>query len=149
MKRPWKRWIPPRKALYLLGGLLCAGILALLGWVYYLDSVVLNEFKGRLWSVPAKVYAAPTDLYVGATETADDLDAELRRLHYRIGDPSSGAGVFRRHGGDFELNTRRVRFADELRAPVRVRVHANAEGITGIEAADGTELPLFLSLIHI
>ncbi len=143
MKRPWKRWIPPRKALYLLGGLLCAGILALLGWVYYLDSVVLNEFKGRLWSVPAKVYAAPTDLYVGATETADDLDAELRRLHYRIGDPSSGAGVFRRHGGDFELNTRRVRFADELRAPVRVRVHANAEGITGIEAADGTELPLF------
>ncbi len=143
MKRRWKRWIPPRKALYLLGGLLCAGILALLGWVYYLDSVVLNEFKGRLWSVPAKVYAAPTDLYVGATETADDLDAELRRLHYRIGDPSSGAGVFRRHGGDFELNTRRVRFADELRAPVRVRVHANAEGITGIEAADGTELPLF------
>jgi len=133
----------PRKVLYALGGIILIAALGLLGWVFYLDGVVQHEFKGRLWSVPARVYAAPTDLYVGATVTADDLDTELRRLHYRIGDPGSGPGIYRRKGGDFEINTRRVRFVDEMRAPVRIRVHANAEGIAGIESADGTELPLF------
>ena len=88
-----KRLIPPRKVLFWALALLLASIIGLIGWIYYLDGVVLREFKGRLWSVPARVYAAPTDLYVGAAVTADDLDAELRRLHYRIGDPSSGAGV--------------------------------------------------------
>ena len=138
-----KRLIPPRKVLFWALALLLASIIGLIGWIYYLDGVVLREFKGRLWSVPARVYAAPTDLYVGAAVTADDLDAELRRLHYRIGDPSSGAGVYRRRGGDFDINTRRVRFVDELRSPVRIRIHANADGITGIEGSDGSELPLF------
>ncbi len=138
-----KRFMPPRKLIYAIVGLFVAILIGLVGWIYYLDGVVLREFKGRLWSVPAKVYAAPTDLYVGAPVTADDLDAELHRLHYRVGDPNSGAGVYRRRGYDFDITTRRVRFVDELRAPVRVRIHAGAEGITGIENADGSELPLF------
>ena len=138
-----KRLIPPRKVLFWALAPLVASIIGLIGWIYYLDGVVLREFKGRLWSVPARVYAAPTDLYVGAAVTADDLDAELRRLHYRVGDPSSGAGVYRRRGGDFDINTRRVRFVDELRSPVRIRIHANADGIAGIEGSDGSELPLF------
>jgi penicillin-binding protein 1B len=133
----------PRKALYGIAGFALVLSVGLVGWVFYLDGVVQREFKGRLWSVPARVYAAPTDLYVGASITADDLDTELRRLHYRVGDPASGPGVFRRHGGDFEITTRRVRFVDDLRAPVRIKVHANGESITGIEAADGSDLPLF------
>jgi penicillin-binding protein 1B len=137
------RWMLPRKVLYALGGVILVAALSLLGWVFYLDGVVQHEFKGRLWSVPARVYAAPTDLYVGATVTSDDLDTELRRLHYRVGDPANGPGIYRRKGSDFEINTRRVRFVDEVRAPVRIRVHANGEGITGIESADGSELPLF------
>ncbi len=143
MKANLKRFIPSRKVLYWIVGMVFALMLALIGWIYYLDGVVQREFKGRLWSVPAKVYASPTDLYVGASVTADDLDVELHRLHYRIGDPSSGAGVFRRRGNDFDINTRRVRFVDEMRQPVRVHIHASADGITGIESLDGTELPLF------
>lgn len=132
-----------RKLLYAAIGLVGAASLGLIGWVVYLDGVVQHEFKGRLWSIPARVYAAPTDLYVGATVTADDLDAELRRLHYRAGDPASGPGNYRRRGGDFEINTRRARFVDGVREPLRVRIHATGEGIAGIAGADGTELPLF------
>jgi len=137
------RFIPPRKVLWALLGLVLALLVALVGWVYYLDGVVTHEFRGRLWSVPAKVYAAPVDLYAGSPTTGDDLEQELRRLHYRIGDPSGGPGLYQRRGGEFDIQTRKVRFADELRAPVRVRMHTGPEGITGISGADGSELPLF------
>ena len=133
-----------RRRLWLvLGGsvLLLAGAFA--GWVVYLDHVVTREFRGRLWSVPAKVYAEPLELYAGAPVSADELEEELRRLRYRPGDPGAGPGLYRRRGADFELHARRVRFVDELRAPLRLSVHANAEAVTRLAGSDGRELPLF------
>ena len=112
-------------------------------WIVYLDRVVTRDFQGRLWSVPARVYAQPLDLYAGAAVTADDLEEELHRLHYRSGDPAAGPGVYRRHGGDFELHARRVRFVDELREPELVSIRAGSDSITGLRHADGTELPIF------
>ncbi len=112
-------------------------------WIAYLDRVVTRDFQGRLWSVPARVYAEPLDLYAGAPVTADDLEEELRRLHYRSGDPAAGPGVYRRHGGDFELHARRVRFVDEIREPELVSVRAGSGSIIGLRHADGTELPVF------
>ena len=112
-------------------------------WVVYLDRVVTRDFQGRLWSVPARVYAEPLDLYAGAPVTADDLEEELRRLHYRSGDPASGSGVYRRHGGDFELHARRVRFVDELRDPELVSIRAGSDSIISLRHADGTEVPVF------
>jgi penicillin-binding protein 1B len=112
-------------------------------WVVHLDHVVTREFQGRHWSVPARVYAAPLDLYVGAPVTADDLEEELHRLHYRRGDPSAGPGIYRRNGGAFDLHARRARFLDELREPESVSIRADATSITGLKMADGSELPVF------
>jgi penicillin-binding protein 1B len=112
-------------------------------WVMYLDRVVTRDFQGRLWSVPARVYAEPLDLYAGAPVSADDLEEELHRLHYRSGDPAAGPGVYRRHGGDFDLHARRVRFVDELREPELVSIRAGSGSIIGLRHADGSELPVF------
>ena len=132
-----------RRVLVVAGGLVLFALLAFIGWVVYLDHVVTREFKGRLWFVPARVYAAPVELYAGAPLSADDLEEELVRLHYRNGDPAAGPGSYRRHGGDFELSARRVRFVDEERAPVRLAIHAGGEAIGSLRGADGAELPLF------
>jgi penicillin-binding protein 1B len=113
------------------------------GWMVYLDRVVTREFQGRHWSVPARVFAAPLDLYVGAPVAADDLEEELRRLHYRRGDPAAGPGVYRRHGSSFDLHARRVRFIDELREPELVSISADPNSITSLRHGDGTELPVF------
>jgi penicillin-binding protein 1B len=112
-------------------------------WIAHLDRVVTREFQGRHWSVPARVYAAPLDLYAGAPISADDLDAELRRVHYRNGDPARGTGVYRRNGGSFEVHTRRVRFIDELREPELVSIRADGHSITGMSLVGGKELPVF------
>jgi penicillin-binding protein 1B len=112
-------------------------------WVVYLDRLVTREFQGRHWSVPARVYAVPLDLYVGAPVGADDLEEELRRLHYRLGDPAAGPGVYRRQGGDFDVHARRVRFVEELRESELVSIRAGSDSITDIRQADDTELPVF------
>jgi penicillin-binding protein 1B len=112
-------------------------------WVAHLDGVVTREFQGRHWSVPARVYAAALELYVGAPVSATDLEEELRRLHYRPGDPAAGPGVYRRHGNSFDLHTRRARFIDEQREPQLVSVSADSDAITGLKQGDGSELPVF------
>ena len=112
-------------------------------WMVHLDRVVIREFQVRHWSVPARVYAAPLELYVGAPVAARDLEEELRRVHYRPGDPSAGPGVYRRRGNSFELRARRVRFIDELREAQLLTITADSSSITGLRQADGTELPVF------
>ncbi|HTB30197.1 MAG TPA: penicillin-binding protein 1B [Steroidobacteraceae bacterium] len=124
-----------------LAGILLAAIAVI--WVVHLDRVVTREFQGRLWSIPARVFAAPLELYAGAPISANDLEQELRRLHYRRGDPASGPGLYRRTGNAFDLAARRVRFIDELRDPERVSLHADDASITSMRLADGTDLPVF------
>jgi penicillin-binding protein 1B len=127
--------------LLIVAGAVLAAVATL--WVVYLDRVVTRNFQGRLWSVPARVYAEPLDLYAGAPVAADELEEELRRLHYRSGDPAVGPGVYRRHGADFDLHARRVRFVDELREPEIVSIRAGSDSIISLRHADGTELPVF------
>jgi penicillin-binding protein 1B len=131
------------RALLAVGVLAAVAFVALAIWVVYLDRVVTRQFEGRRWSVPARVYAQPIELYVGAPVRPDALEEELRRLHYRTGDPDAGPGLYRRRGGTFEVHARRVRFVDEARAPVRVQIRADGSGITAIAAKGGADLPLF------
>ena len=109
----------------------------------HLDRVVTREFQGRHWSVPARVFAAPLELYVGAPVPAADLEEELHRLHYRSGDPSAGPGFYRRRGESFEVHARRVRFSDEMRESTRVSIRAGNDAITDLKDAGGKALPVF------
>ena len=136
-RRKWRRW---GVAVLLAAGVVIA---AFLGWIVHLDHVVTREFQGRHWSVPARVYAAPLELYAGAALSAADLEEELRRLHYRPGDPAAGPGVYRRRGNSFDLHARRVRFTDELRDAQLVSINADGASITSMRQGDGADLPVF------
>jgi penicillin-binding protein 1B len=118
-------------------------VIAAVAWLVRLDHLVTREFQGRHWSVPARVYAAPLELYVGAHVSANDLEEELARIHYRPGDPSTGPGLYRRRGNSYDLHARRVRFIDELRDPQRVSISGDSNSITGLKSADGSELAVF------
>lgn len=118
-------------------------LLIAVGWIVYLDRTVVRQFEGRRWSVPARVYAQPLEIYAGAPVAGDDLEQELKRLHYRVGDPAAGPGLYRRRGGAFDVHARRVRFADELREPMRVTIRTDASAVTALADERGAELPLF------
>jgi len=131
------------KCLVLAGLALAVAIAVIAVWVVHLDGVVTREFQGRHWSVPARVFAAPLELYVGAPVSAGDLEEELHRLRYHSGDPSTGPGVYLRHGDVFDVQARRVRFSDELREPTRLSIRADGGSITDLRLANGTDLPVF------
>ena len=99
------KW-PNRKILITLGALLGTGLAALGIYVLYLDRVVRSEFEGRRWDVPARVYAIPTELYVGAHLSADDLEQELRQLNYRQAAIANQAGTYHRRDSTIEVYAR-------------------------------------------
>ena len=66
--RPW---------LGLLLKLSLVGLVVLAGFAVYLDAVVQEKFSGKRWTVPAKVYARPLELFVGQKLTREDFLAEL------------------------------------------------------------------------
>jgi penicillin-binding protein 1B len=60
-----------RRVLRIIAVVAIMSLLLSTAWIVHLDRVVTREFWGRLWSVPARVYAEPLDLYVGAPIAAD------------------------------------------------------------------------------
>ena len=72
-------------------------ILALALYVVHLDSVVREQFEGRRWDVPARVYALPTEIYVGENFNIEDFEQELRQLHYRQAEHADTPGSYHRH----------------------------------------------------
>jgi penicillin-binding protein 1B len=83
-----------------------------LGYSAYLAWIVLTQFETRHWDLPAKVYAAPLELYAGRSLSTTDVVGELRRLGYRQVDTLGAAGTFRLRSGTLDIATRPFRFAD-------------------------------------
>ena len=132
-KRGSWRWL----ALILLAALTVAAV-----YVLYLDSEVTRQFEGRRWTLPARVYAAPQELYVGLPLPVAQIEEELRRLQYRSSDDPSHPGEYRRRGSSIAVTLRAARFADEERAALSLTLDADEQGITSIRGAQGQELPI-------
>ncbi len=103
----------------LLGLLL---LLALSGYLLYLDIIIRDAFEGRRFALPARVYARALELYPGVKLAPEDFAAELRLLAYR-GSPEPGVpGTFRRTRHGFEVTTREFAFWDGPQAPRPLRL---------------------------
>ena len=67
-----KRRASSRSWLGWLFKLSLVGLVLLAGFAVYLDAVVQEKFSGKRWTVPAKVYARPLELFVGQKLSKDD-----------------------------------------------------------------------------
>ena len=117
-------------------------MLAIGGWVLYLDHQAIKQFEGRRWTLPAQVYAAPLELYAGATLTLPELQHELERLHYRRADTADQPGSFHAAGEHLEVSLRGAQFADESRAAQLVSVTGGGSGILSVRDARGQDVPV-------
>ena len=118
-------------------------ILALALYVVHLDSVVREQFEGRRWDVPARVYALPTEIYVGENFNIEDFEQELRQLHYRQAEHADTPGSYHRHDATIDLYARRAVFADEVREATPIFVTLGHDGIQKITGADNADVPIF------
>lgn len=92
-RSPWPR---------LLVGL----VVVLAAYLVYLDFQVRHQFDGKRWSLPARVYARPLELYAGLPLSADQLAAELNALHYQPVRSPHQPGEVSRNRDVFHLITR-------------------------------------------
>jgi penicillin-binding protein 1B len=126
--------------LALVGVLFVTGAL----FVVYLDRIVTPQFEGRRWTLPARVYAQPLELYVGMPMGAQAIEDELERIHYRkVTSQLQRPGTYRRSGSRIDLASRRVRFADEVRQPQTLSVVTDAREIVSLRDANGEDVPVF------
>lgn len=98
-------------------------------FVIVLDFTVRHKFDGKRWSVPAKVYARPLELYPGLGITPESLTKELKRLHYRWERKVSAPGTFYRQGNQLIIYTRGFDFWDGSEKPVKYSLKFNPSGI--------------------
>ncbi len=129
--RPWLGW-----AIKL--GLV--GLVVLAGFAVYLDAVVQEKFSGKRWTVPAKVYARPLELFVGQKLTKSDFLQELDALGYRRESAADGPGAVSVAGNNLELHTRGFQFYESREPSQRVRVRFSGDYVAGLSQANGSSL---------
>lgn len=97
-------------------------LLALSGYVLYLDVTIREAFEGRRFALPARVYARALELYPGARLSREALGAELARLHYRERPQPDEPGSFRRTLNGYEIVTRAFTFWDGVQPSRALRL---------------------------
>ena len=124
-----------KKSIWVIGGIV-AGVLLVsaLLYVVYLDAVIRVKFEGKRWSLPARVYARPMELYPGEALSKKELLTELQFLNYRPG--SKAPGTYSERGNSVLLNTRGFTFWDRQEQPRRINVTFNTSQVYEILELD-------------
>ena len=116
------------------------GLVALAGFAVYLDAVVQEKFSGKRWTVPAKVYARPLELFTGLKLGKDDFLKELDALGYRREPSVEGPGSASVAGNTVDLYTRGFQFYEGAEPSKSIRVRFSGSYVAGLSQADGKDL---------
>jgi len=111
--------------------------------VLVLDRRVTAQFEGRRWTLPARVYAQPVELYVGQTLSAERCAQELERLGYNATQDPTQPGTYRRRGDRIDVDVRGFRFSDELQKARALRLGFAGDAIVTVEDAQGRDVPVY------
>jgi penicillin-binding protein 1B len=108
--------------------------------VAVLDRRVTAQFEGRRWTLPARVYAQPIELYAGQQLSSRRFTEELERLGYLAVAKPDRPGTYRRRGDQVSVFVRDFRFADEQQPARALRLGFSGDAITSLEDAQGREV---------
>jgi len=116
-------------------------LVALIG-VLVLGHRVTKQFEGRRWTLPARVYAQPVELYVGQPLSAQRFVEELDRLGYLAQAKPERPGTYRRKGDRVDLYLRAFRFSDGPQDAVALRIGFAGGAIASLTTAKGGDVPV-------
>ena len=97
-------------------------LLVFIVYVIYLDFEVRSQFDGRKWSVPARVYARPLELYVGKPLSHEQIAFELKSSGYRLNKNNLKAGYYQKSGNSYRIVIREFDFWDGHQPPRYIQV---------------------------
>ena len=131
-----------RKLLSLLLKLsLVAFVLGGIGMIY-LDAQIREQFEGKRWALPAKVFARPLELYPGAPFSITDLKLELKGLGYQQTTHASKPGQAAFSKSTAHIYTRGFDFPDGRESAQRLILDFSGNTLSRIKSAQGQTLHL-------
>ncbi|MGZ8137072.1 MAG: penicillin-binding protein 1B [Methylococcaceae bacterium] len=104
----------------------------LVSYLGYLDYNVRNQFEGKRWAIPARVYANPVELYAGCRLTAAKFEELLQMLHYHKDALLSSDGSYFKNGQQIKVKTREFTFWDQHQPSISMQLAFNDTGIASI-----------------
>ncbi|SHN07586.1 penicillin-binding protein 1B [Pseudomonas punonensis] len=116
------------------------GLVLFAGFAVYLDAIVQEKFSGKRWTVPAKVYARPLELFVGQKLAKDDLLKEVDALGYRRESAATGPGAVAVSGSNVSLYSRGFQFYESAEQAQQVNVRFSGDYVASLTKADGKDL---------
>ncbi len=119
------------------------GLIVAIVVVAILDRRVTQQFEGRRWTLPARVYAQPLELYAGQPLSSARLAGELARLGYIPRSPIDRPGTFRRKGDTVDVHVRAFAFADARQPAQRLHVTFAGGRVAALADARGADVPVF------
>jgi penicillin-binding protein 1B len=119
------------------------GLIVVIVVVAVLDRRVTQQFEGRRWTLPARVYAQPLELYAGQRLSSARLAAELARLGYIARTPVDRPGTYRRKGETVDVYVRAFAFPDERQPAQRLKVSFQGDTVTSLAGDGGADVPVF------
>ncbi|HKB58657.1 MAG TPA: penicillin-binding protein 1B [Gallionellaceae bacterium] len=87
-------------------------LLALAGYIWYLDATIREAFDGRKFSLPAKVYGRAMEVYAGKTMGRQQFMDELNSLGYHENPAPRDPGTYHLTMNGVQLTTRDFVFSD-------------------------------------
>jgi penicillin-binding protein 1B len=112
-------------------------------YIGYLDYTVREQFEGKRWSIPARVYANPVELYAGLSYSPKEMEDLLLRLHYRQDRQLGGEGAYYLDGSAAYVKTRAFNFGDKQQEQRNLKINFSGRSVAAIvDVSSGAELPI-------
>ena len=108
-------------------------------WTIWLDMQVRDEFEGRIWDVPSRVYARPLSLYSGKILSREALLTELRAAGYKKTGQASMSGSYSVSGNRFDIHRRAFTFDDGAVAEDRILLNLSSGSIRQVSDLSGSD----------
>ncbi len=111
-------------------------------YIIYLDSVVQDKFSGKRWTIPAKVYARPLELFKGQKLSKEDFLTELNALGYRTADSVTNVGQINVNANQVTVYIRGFQFYEGAEPSKLVNVSFNGNNVNQITDKNNNVVPL-------
>ena len=129
-----KRWVAQLTVI-----LICV----FLSYCVFIDFQIRKEFDGKRWSVPARVYAQPLELYAGRNYGLRPLRKRLEDAGYQSVSKLTGPGQYRSGASSIDIYTRQFHYWDGLERAKKIRIQINNKRISSISELDnGQSVPI-------
>jgi penicillin-binding protein 1B len=135
----FKKTLKPRRLFKLL---LLAVLIAGPIFVFYIDTVVRDQFEGKRWALPARVYARPLELYVDLKLDPNQFEQELIGLGYRNTADGATPGSYYRRQQEFEVVSRPFTFWDGPQRSQSFHVGFSGQEVSALTDAAGAPLTM-------